>query len=97
MNTEALKNQDFLPVLLGSDINVYGMARSFHEAYGYKSVAVGKGILPACTHSHIVEVLKVEPRLEEDDVFVSTLTEFLCATRQSCAAFMSLSASAKSF
>ena len=52
------------------------MARSFHEAYGYKSVAVGKGILPACTHSHIVEVLKVEPRLEEDDVFVRTLTEF---------------------
>ena len=76
MNTEALKKQDFLPVLLGSDINVYGMARSFHEAYGYKSVAVGKGILPACTHSHIVEVLKVEPRLEEDDVFVRTLTEF---------------------
>ena len=76
MNTEALKKQDFLPVLLGSDINVYGMARSFHEAYGYESVAVGKGILPACTHSHIVEVLKVEPRLEEDDVFVRTLTEF---------------------
>ena len=82
MNTEALKKQDFLPVLLGSDINVYGMARSFHEAYGYKSVAVGKGILPACTHSHIVEVLKVEPRLEEDDVFVRTLTEFAKAVEK---------------
>lgn len=69
-------SKDFQPVLLGSDINVYGMARGFHEAYGIKSVAVGKGILPVCTNSSIVEVKKVEPRLEEDDVFVSTLLEF---------------------
>ena len=68
--------QDFLPVLLGSDINVYGMARSFHEAYGYKSVAVGKGMLPATMNSKIVEVQKVEPRREEAEVFVSTLKEF---------------------
>ena len=76
MNKDELLKQDFLPVLLGSDINVYGMARSFHEAYGYKSVAVGKGMLPATMNSHIVEIQKVEPRLEEDEVFVSTLREF---------------------
>lgn len=76
INTEELRKQDFLPVLLGSDINVYGMARSFHEAYGIRSVAVGKGILPACMNSHIVEVQTVEPRLEEDEVFVSTLKKF---------------------
>lgn len=76
MNKEELAKQDFLPVLLGSDINVYGMARSFHEAYGYKSVAVGKGMLPATMNSKIVEVQKVEPRLEEDEIFVSTLKEF---------------------
>ncbi len=65
-----------MPVLLGSDINVYGMARSFHEEYGINSVAVGKAILPVCKNSRIVSVECVEPRLEEDDVFVSTLLGF---------------------
>ena len=54
------KRNDFQPVLLGSDINVYGMARSFHEAYGLTSVAVGKGILGPCTASKIVKVEVVE-------------------------------------
>ncbi|MDR1271915.1 MAG: ATP-grasp domain-containing protein [Clostridiales Family XIII bacterium] len=67
---------DFLPVLLGSDINVYGMARSFHEAYGMKSVAVGKGRLSATMDSRIVSVEKVEPDIENDDIFVRTLREF---------------------
>lgn len=67
---------DFLPVLLGSDINVYGMARSFHEEYGISSVAVGKGILGPCTASKIVKVEVVEPNLEDDAVFVKTLLGF---------------------
>ena len=67
---------NFQPVLLGSDINVYGMARSFHEAYGLKSVAIGKGILPPCTASKIVSVEVVEPDLEDDAVFVRTLLDF---------------------
>lgn len=71
-----MENQDFIPVLLGSDINVYGMARSFHEAYGYRSVAVGKGVLGVCQNSKILEVRVTEPRLEEDAVFVRTLLDF---------------------
>ncbi len=67
---------DFIPVLLGSDMNVYGMARSFHEAYGIKSVAVGKGMLGATMHSRIVSVEAVEPNLEDDQVFVDTLLKF---------------------
>lgn len=66
----------FQPVLLGSDINVYGMARSFHEEYGLCSVAVGKGVLGVCTASKIVKVEVVEPNLEDDEVFVRTLTAF---------------------
>jgi D-aspartate ligase len=68
-------SNDFIPVLLGSDINVYGMARSFEEAYGIKSLVVGKGVLPACQNSNILKIVKVEPRLEEDDIFVKALTE----------------------
>ena len=36
-----------LPVLLGGDANVYGMARSFWEAFGVRSVAVCRRALPA--------------------------------------------------
>ncbi|MDD6313079.1 MAG: ATP-grasp domain-containing protein [Firmicutes bacterium] len=67
---------EFLPVLLGTDQNVYGMARSFHEEYGVKSVAIGKGRLPATANSGIVTVEVVEPKLEDDDIFVKTLILF---------------------
>ncbi len=32
----------FQPLFFGGDINVYSVARAFHEAYGVKSVAFGK-------------------------------------------------------
>ena len=68
--------QDFLPVLLGSDMNVYGMARSFHQAHGYISVAIGKNRLGATSNSKIVTVEVVEPNIEDDAVFVKTLMDF---------------------
>ncbi len=67
---------DFLPVLLGSDVNVYGMARSFHEEYGIASVAIGKGRLNATSNSKIVSVEVVEPNIEDDKVFCNTLVSF---------------------
>jgi D-aspartate ligase len=36
-----IKELDFIPVLLGSDINTYSMARAFHEAYKVKSKVIG--------------------------------------------------------
>jgi D-aspartate ligase len=66
----------FLPVLLGSDINVYGIARSFHEAYGISSVAVGKGRLRATANSTIVTVEVAEPNIEDNEIFVKTLRDF---------------------
>ncbi len=35
-------NQAIQPLLFGGDINVYSMARAFHEAYGLRSVCFGK-------------------------------------------------------
>ena len=67
---------DFLPILLGTDANAYGMARSFYEEYGLTSLAIGKGALVATANSKIVKVAKVEPDLENDEVFVKTLREF---------------------
>lgn len=67
---------DFLPVLLGSDANVYGMARSFHMQYGLTSVAIGKGALAATANSKLVKVVVIEPELETDAVFVRTMTDF---------------------
>lgn len=68
--------KDLLPVLLGSDANVYGMARSFYMEYGVTSLAIGKGALAATANSRLVKMAVVEPNLEDDGVFVRTLTEF---------------------
>lgn len=71
-----MEQLNFVPVLLGTDCNAYGMARSFYEAYGVCSVAVGRGRLGATANSRIVTVEVVEPRLEEDEVFCQTLVAF---------------------
>lgn len=42
----------FVPLLLGADINVYSMARAFHEAYGVKTVAYGKYLGPLLRKRH---------------------------------------------
>lgn len=62
----------FLPVLLGSDANVYGMARSFHEAYGLRSLAVSKTIFTATADSKIID-FTLEPDLENPDTFLASL------------------------
>ncbi len=51
-----MTNPDFTPILLGSDINVYGMARSFHEAYGIKVKALAAAHLAATKYSQIVDL-----------------------------------------
>ncbi|MCD7947048.1 MAG: ATP-grasp domain-containing protein [Oscillospiraceae bacterium] len=46
---------DVIPLLLGADINVYSMARAFHEAYGLKTVAYGMYPSGPCYGSAIID------------------------------------------
>ncbi|KRL63256.1 carboxylate--amine ligase [Lactobacillus psittaci] len=64
----------FTPVLLGSDINVYGMARSFHEAYGIKVEAWASVQLAATRYSKIVDV-KTYPGFSEDPEFIKVMRQ----------------------
>lgn len=50
-----MTEQPFVPLLLGADINVYSMARAFHEAYGVKTVAYGMYPSGPCYGSSIID------------------------------------------
>lgn len=65
-------NSAFLPILLGSDMNAYGMARSFHEAYGLKPLVLGRSKLSATQNSDIL-TFRVIPNLNEPDVFLPAM------------------------
>ena len=62
----------FTPILLGSDMNVYGMARGFYEAYGIKSIAYASDQLAPTRYSKIVEVRLVHD-FHDDPVFIETM------------------------
>ena len=45
----------FHPLLFGGDINVYSMARAFHEAYGIRATAYGRYATGVCHESAILD------------------------------------------
>lgn len=73
-NNSIKKNEDFIPVLLGSDINAYGMARAFHMEYGVTSIAVSKINLTATANTKLIK-FEFEPDLENPTKFINKLNE----------------------
>ncbi|HBK6650952.1 TPA: hypothetical protein LND31_003091, partial [Enterococcus faecium] len=65
----SIENEEFIPILLGSDMNVYGMARSFNEAYGKICQAYASDQLAPTRYSKIVNV-EVIPGFDKDPVFI---------------------------
>ncbi|RMC44852.1 MULTISPECIES: carboxylate--amine ligase [unclassified Lactobacillus] len=66
--------QDFTPILLGSDINVYGMARSFNEEYGIKVKALADSQLAPTRYSKIVSV-ELHQGFSEDPTFIEVMRD----------------------
>jgi len=64
--------QPFLPILLGSDMNAYGMARAFYEAYGIKPLILGRSHLTATQDSRILNFKEIK-NLNQQEVFVPAL------------------------
>ena len=60
---------DFQPLLFGGDINVYSVARAFHEAYGVRSIAYGKYPSFPCHGSAILDY-RVCPDNESPEAFL---------------------------
>lgn len=66
----------FQPLLFGGDINVYSVARAFHEAYGVNSIAYGKFFTFPCAHSSIIDY-RICKRNEEPEAFLRNV-ETVC-------------------
>ncbi len=68
------QEREFLPVILGGDITTYSLARSFHQAYGIRSLANSMVRSRLCADSVIIEN-KIVPDMDREETFLRTLTQ----------------------
>lgn len=64
----------FIGVVLGGDMNSYGVARAFYEEYQIKTIIIGKHPLYPTSHSKIIEGYYYENILD-DKVLIKALKE----------------------
>ena len=67
--------REFIPVLLGGDINVYSVARAFYEQYQVQSVAFGKYHTGPAYRSLLIDYRPNE-KIDTEKVFLSTVNAF---------------------
>ena len=67
--------QKFYPLIFGGDINVYSVARAFHEEYGIKSTCYGKYPSGPAARSSIIDY-HAHPDNETPEAFLRYVNEF---------------------
>lgn len=70
---------DFLPVVLGTNLNTYNIARSLHEAYGVRTLALGRVALRETARSQIVGV-RTYPDFDDPQRIVQVLLDVAAET-----------------
>ena len=76
--SETCYTEPFYPLLFGGDINVYSVARAFHEAYGMKSTCYGKYASGPASHSRIIDYHPC-PEIESLEVLCGKVLSFAAA------------------
>lgn len=71
-NTE----EDFLPIILGSDENAYGSVRLIHEAYQIKPLLLCSRLLMPTMHSKLFDLVQID-QFDHDDIFPEALLAIL--------------------
>ena len=69
------KDQPFIPMLFGGDINTYSVARAFYEEYQVKTYVFGKFPSGPSYNSNIIEY-HADLKIDTDDVFMKTVRDF---------------------
>ncbi|MDD2295894.1 MAG: ATP-grasp domain-containing protein, partial [Eubacteriales bacterium] len=65
----------FVPLLFAGDINVYSVARAFHEAYGIRSKVYGKYLTGPCVNSKIIDYT-ADPKADDPAAFLRLVQAF---------------------
>ncbi|MDD4564298.1 MAG: ATP-grasp domain-containing protein [Eubacteriales bacterium] len=68
-------SQSFIPLLFAGDINVYSVARAFHEQYDIKASVFGKYLSGPCADSKIMNYI-ANPKIDQQDIFLEAVNEF---------------------
>lgn len=69
------KQREFIPVVLGGDINTYSVARAFYEEYQVQTYVFGK-FPSGPSYNSKITIYEHNPLIETDEYFLERITKF---------------------